>query len=248
MKKYFLIILLVFVCCLNAQTTSRVLLTGQLKCDDTAIQNVVIFNINLRSGTVVKNDGDFEIKAKVKDTLVFSSINFFTKKIVLTEEDFIQKPFVVSLKIKINTLDEVIVANDNKKYNPIGINTQKYVDLQFVADEKSHLKNENVYDGQTPGINFVRLITDVFKLFKSKNPKKIDFFEKTDFTELVLNKVKYSYFVNNLKLKDEEIRLFLVFCENDDRAKDASRYKTVFELMDFLYNKNLEFTAIKNKP
>ncbi len=246
MKHFYLTIFLVAIQFGYSQTTSRILLNGQVKCNENNVENVVVFNLNSRNGNVVKNDGNFEINAKVRDTLVFSSINFFTKKIVLENENFNENPFVVKLELKITNLDEVKVFNNNAKYNPIQGNTQKYVDKQFSDDSLSSPKNPNVYDGQTPGVNFVRLIKDVVKLFKNENPKQTDYFANIDFTELVLKKVKYSYFTNTLKLKDEEIRLFLVFCENDEKAKDLSRYKTNFELMDFLFNKNKEFIAIKN--
>lgn len=248
MKQFYLIILFISFQLFFSQNTSRILLIGQVKCNETKVDNVVVFNVNSRNGSVVKNDGNFEINAKALDTLVFSSINFFTKKIVLENENFTENPFIVKLELKITNLDEVKVSNNNAKYNPIQENTQKYVDKQYINDEKSHLRNRNINISVTEnGTDFIRLFKDVVKLFKSKNPKQIDYFKDVSFTELVLSKVKYSYFINTLKLKDEEIRLFLVFCENDERAKDLSRYKTNFELMDFLFNKNKEFTNVKNE-
>lgn len=248
MKHFYLIILLISVQFIFSQATSRILLIGQVKCDEIKDYNVIVFNVNSRSGSVVKNDGNFEINAKIRDTLVFSSINFFTKKIVLENENFTANPFIVKLELKINNLDEVKVSNNNAKYNSIQENTQKYVDKKYIDDEKSHLKNRNIFTGEIEnGTDFIRLFKDVIKLFKSKKPKQIDYFANVDFTDLVLRKVKYTYFTNTLKLKDEEIRLFLLFCENDEKAKDLSRYKTNFELMDFLFNKNKEFNTIKSQ-
>ena len=231
----------------NSQIDSRIILSGFVKSDSIKVDNVIVFNVNARIGCVAKKDGNFEISAKVRDTLVFSSLNFFTKKIVLDNENFQDNPFVVKLFLKINNLDEVKVFNNNDKYSPIGENTQKYVDKQYINDDKSHLKNQNVFDGViTNGTDFVRLFKDVVKIFKKNEPKKTDYFANVSFTELVLKKVKYTYFINTLKLNDDEIRLFLIFCENDLDAKDLSRYKTTFELMDFLFNKNKQFTTMKN--
>ncbi|MBC7641523.1 MAG: hypothetical protein H7174_04175 [Flavobacterium sp.] len=210
--------------------------------DSVKVDNVTVFNVNGRKGAIIK-DGFFEINARTKDTLVFSSMIFQTKKIILQANDF-EKPFVVNLKTYTNQLKDVKV--NNKKYSPIQGDTQKYVDQLYSDDAQSHIKNTTVYEGQTPGVNFVRLFKDVVKLFKKKNPKKLDYFADVSFTELVLSKIKYDYFTNTLKLKDEEVRLFLVFCENDEVSKDLSRYKTSFELMDFLFNKNKEFTVLKN--
>ena len=247
MKYLYLIIISIISQIAYSQFDSRMMLHGQVKCDSVNIANVVVFNVNSRTGIIVKNEGLFEINAKVRDTLVFSSLNFFTKKIVLVADDFQENPLIVKLLLKINNLDEVKVVNNNQKYNLIPADTQRIVDGLYSDDGKSHLKNANVYDGQTPGINFVRLFKDVVKLFKKNNPKKTDYFAGVDFTELVLKKVKYTYFINTLNLKDEEIRLFLVFCENDPAAQNLSRYKTAFELMDFLFNKNKEFSEVKAK-
>ena len=246
--KHFYIILLLFLFQIGrSQTDSRIILSGLVKCDSIKVDNVIIFNVNSRIGSIVKKDANFEINAKVRDTLVFSSLNFFTKKIVLEPENFQNSPFVVKLNLKITNLDEVKVSNNNAKYNPIQENTQNYADQQYSNDDKSHLVNKDVYVGTTTnGIDFMRLAKDVFSIFKKKNPKQNDYFLNTSFTELVLKKVKFTYFTDTLKLKDDEIRLFLIFCENDADAKDLSRYKTTFELMDFLFNKNKEFTAIKN--
>lgn len=237
---FFIILFLAGIC--NSQVVTRVVLNGHVVNDSVKVDNVIIFNVNARKGAIVK-DGFFEINAKTKDTLVFSSMIFQTKKIVLQQEDF-EKPLVINLKTYTNQLKEVKI--NNKKYNPIQGNSQKYVDQQYNDDAQSHIKNTKVYDGQTPGVNFVRLFKDVVKFFKKKNPNKLDYFADVSFTELVLSKIKYDYFINTLKLKDEEVRLFLVFCENDEVSEDLSRYKTSFELMDYLFNKNKEFTILKN--
>ena len=241
MKKVSLIVFLFSIIIAHSQSISRLKIKGQVVNDSIAVENVIVFNVNARQGAIVK-DGFFEIVAKSRDTLVFSSMTFKTKKIIVTPEN-LSNPFIVKLYIYTTQLKEVKIDN---KYNPIKGNTQKIVDKQYSDDNQSHLKNANVYDGQTPGINFVRLLKDVVGLFKKKNPDKLDYFADVSFTELVLSKIKYTYFTNTLKLKDEEVRLFLVYCENDSEAKNLSRYKTSFELMDFLFNKNKEFTVLKN--
>ena len=183
MKYLYLIIISIISQIGFSQIESRIILHGQVKCDSVNIANVVVFNVNSRTGIIVKNEGLFEINAKVRDTLVFSSLNFFTKKIVLVADDFQENPFIVKLILKINNLDEVKVVNNNLKYNPIPADTQRIVDGLYSDDGKSHLKNANVYDGQTPGINFIRLFKDVVKLFKKNNPKKTDYFAGVDRSE-----------------------------------------------------------------
>jgi hypothetical protein len=59
-----------------------------------------------------------------------------------------------------------------------------------------------------------------------------------------MKRVSYDFFTNTLKLNDDEIRLFLVFCENDSKAKTLLKPESEFELMDFLITKNKEFKRI----
>ena len=63
-----------------AQETSRRIIHGQAINDSIKVENVIIFNISAKLGTVTKLNGNFEIKARENDTLVFSSLSFKSKK------------------------------------------------------------------------------------------------------------------------------------------------------------------------
>jgi hypothetical protein len=94
------------------------------------------------------------------------------------------------------------------------------------------------------GVNFVRVYKDVLKALRKNNPEKTDFTTDKSFTELTMNKVGYSFFTNTLKLNDDEIGLFLIFCENDPKSKLFMKSDNEFQLMDFLVTKNKEFKRI----
>jgi len=53
-----------------------------------------------------------------------------------------------------------------------------------------------------------------------------------------------TFFTNTLNLKEDEIGLFLVFCENDSKSKTLQKPESQFELIDFLITKNREFKRI----
>ena len=61
-----------------------------------------------------------------------------------------------------------------------------------------------------------------------------------------MRKIPYSFFNSTLQLRDDEIKLFLVFCENDEKVQQVVKSKSAFEMMDFLINKNIEFKKITN--
>jgi len=240
--KIFLIFLFSQTCI--SQNNVRKVIHGQVMNDSIKVDNVIVFNVNSRTGKVINSDGSFEILARERDTLVFSSLSFKSLKIVLTEKQINDDPLVVKLEVLYNQLKEVIV--DKNKPRPVSGNTQNIVDKPYFDDSKSSPKNDFIYDGAiTNGVNFVRLYKDVVRMLKKKNPKKSDFTTEVNFTEVAMKRIKYSFFSKTLNLKDEEIKLFLVYCENDSKAKSVMKLKSDFELMDFMIEKNKEFKNIK---
>ncbi len=218
---------------------------GQVRNDLVPVENVIVFNVNSNVGTVVDPYGSFSVLAKVNDTLVFSSLAFKSKKIVLSEGDFIGAKLIVKLDVFTNELAEVLIRA-KKELSPIQGNTQKYVDLKYFDDEKSSPKNRLMPPNGTieNGMDFVRIYKDVLGVLRAKNPQKTDFYKETSFSEVVMNKVNYSFFSNTLHLKDDEIKLFLIYCENDSKSRVFMQPSEEFRLMDFLITKNEEYKKI----
>jgi hypothetical protein len=227
------------------QIEARKTFKGQVRNDLAAVENVIVFDANSKMGAIVNQYGFFTVMAKVNDTLVFSSLTFKSKKIVLSEKDFITPQFVVTLEVFTNELKEVLIAA-KKELNPVAGGTQKYVDLMYFGDEKASPKNRAMpSDGSIEyGMDFVRIYKDVLKILRKNNPEKVDFYKDTSFSELVLEKINYSFFANTLNLKDDEIKLFLVFCENDPKSRALMQPSAEFQLMDFLITKNKEYKKI----
>jgi hypothetical protein len=228
-----------------SQVESRMLLKGQVRNDLVPVENLIVFNVNSKTGVIVNSYGFFKIMAKVNDTLVFSSLTFKSKRFVLSEKEFIVPEFVVEMDVFTNELAEVLILA-KKEVNPISGGTQKYVDIQFFDDEKSSPKNRTMpRDGSIEkGVDFVRIYKDILKILRKNNPEKVDFYKDTSFSELALERVNYAFFANTLKLKDDEIKLFLVFCENDTKSRSLMAPSEEFQLMDFLVSKNKEYKRI----
>lgn len=245
MKNKIVILVLCLCCQFCFSQLTRKTLYGQVVNDSIKLENGIVFNVNSKTGTVINQQGFFSILAKVKDTLVFSGLTFKSKKIVLTQKEISTPLLRVKLDAFVNLLPEVVVYGD-KKINPISGNSQKYVDMQYFDDEKSSPKNRTMpSDGSIEkGMDFVRIYKDVLKTLRKNNPEKTDFTSDKSFTELVMNKVSYSFFANTLNLNDDEIGLFLVFCENDSKSKIVMKPGNEFQVMDFLITKNKEFKRI----
>ena len=136
MKTKVSVLFFLFLAQFSFSQTDRKPLEGQVRNDLVPVENVVVFNANSNTGVVVNQYGSFVIPAKVNDTLVFSSLAFKSKKIVLTEKEFIIPRLIVQLDIFTNELAEVLIRA-KKELNPLGGNSQKYVDMKFFDDQKT---------------------------------------------------------------------------------------------------------------
>ena len=135
-------------------------------------------------------------------------------------------------------LSEVVIAREAQvKPNQV---SQQTIDQRYYDDEKSTAKNATMAQmgAVANPMDFVRMYKDVVKLINKDATKKSKSLMQTDFTEVAMQKIPYSFFNNKLKLADDEIKLFLVFCENDDKAKAIQKTNSEFEIMNFLIEKN----------
>ena len=251
MKNKITILVLCLFCqfCLS-QVLTRKTLHGQVVNDSIKLENVIVFNVNSKTGMLIGPKGFFSILAKVNDTLVFSSLAFKSRKIVLTEKQLSTPILRVKMEAFANQLTEVIVPV-KKGLKPNLGNTQAIVDKQYFDDEKSSPRNGTMPPNGTieNGMNFVRIYKDVLKTLRKNNPEIVDFTQNKSFTEVALKRVGYDFFSNTLQLNDDEIRLFLIFCENDPKSKMLLKPENEFQLIDFLVTKNKEYkkiTAIEN--
>ncbi len=244
MKNRIEILLLCLICqfC-SGQINSRKSVHGQVVNDLMVIDNGYVFNINSKTRTFISAQGFFDILGKPKDTLLISSLAFKSKKIILTETNLSYPLLIVPLELFENRLDEVVVLK-KKEVIPISANTQHIVDTDFFDDTYSSAKNSAMPpDGTIKyGVNFVRIYKEVLKVVIKKKPKKTDTADNLDFTTVTLKRMKQSFFVNTLQLKDSEIGLFLAFCENDSESKNnILKPESEFHLIEFLLTKNQEF-------
>ena len=81
----------------------------------------------------------------------------------------------------------------------------------------------------------------ILDLFIKKKEYKKEIVSKIKFKELVKTNYTETFFVNTLKLKPEEVALFLEFCDADPKSKTVLENTNPLKLMDFLFAKNVEF-------
>ncbi|MCB0443185.1 MAG: carboxypeptidase-like regulatory domain-containing protein [Flavobacterium sp.] len=245
-----------------AQLGSREIIKGQIISEATAIDNVTVFNVSSNKGAVTDKLGFFTMYARPSDTLVFSSVIFKSKKLVLTDNDF--KVIVLKIKLEefVNELDEVVVTpstltgdleKDAKNIKVIDkqsvFNSGEIANMQLERDFQSTQFNSAMpSDLSIPyGMDFIKIGKMVGKLFgKEKSKEKpVVFISDKNFQEAVKDKFTYHFFTETLALKHDEIGLFLNYCDSDSNVRKLLATNKEIDLIDFLISKSKEY---KNLP
>ena len=221
------------------QTLTRKPLHGMVVNDSVNVQSGYVLNVNSNSRTFIKAQGYFDILAKTNDTLLFSSMGLKSKKVVLADKDFAVSVLRVKMNTLVNPLKEVVVTKTNIKPN-LG-NIQNIIDREYFDDKQSSSDNPLMPTEIKYGMDIDRIGRMIWKSFFKENANKEKEVYQGDFTEIVPKRMHQFFFTNTLKLKEDEIGLFLIYCENDPKSKALLKPEAEFELIEFLVVKNEEF-------
>ncbi|MBC7847306.1 MAG: hypothetical protein H7Y10_12520 [Flavobacterium sp.] len=221
------------------QTLTRKPLHGMVVNDSVNIQSGYVLNINSNSRSFIKTKGFFDILAKKNDTLLFSSMGLKPKKIVLADKDFIVSVLVIKMNTLINPLKEVVVTQT--VINPNLGKIQNIIDTEYFDDKQSSPDNPLMPTKIKYGMDIDRIGKTIWKSFFKENSNKEMEVDYGNFSEIVPKRMHQFFFTNTLKLKEDEIGLFLIYCENDPKSKALLKPEAEFELIEFLIVKNEEF-------
>ena len=238
----FLLLTFQFLFC---QIESRKPLHGRVINDSIPAENVFVLNLSSKTRTFVGKNGFFDLLASPKDTIVFSSLTFKPRKIILTEKECALSLLEIRLETYTNELDEVVVSKKITIDPHLG-DIQAIIDKPYFDDFKSSPINRTMPSNGTieNGINFIRLFGGIVKLFKKTDAKKKKIETPPDFIKEVKKSIKPTFFSKTLKIKETDIGLFLQFCENDSKATTLLKPEFQFQLLDFLVTKAEEFKRI----
>lgn len=161
MLKYKVLLFTLFPLSLLSQS-----ITGKIYDNESTVKGIQVLNITKNTKTLTNHKGEFNISARVNDSLVISSLFYREQSIKLAESHF-NDILVVELKKEINKLDEVFLKNipELKKFEPIGY------EANFHAQIKEDMKRRPyLYEPAPSGnIDFVKIFSLIGKLFGKKN-------------------------------------------------------------------------------
>ena len=274
MKAILFVILSLFANFLFAQGIERKVLRGIVVVDSFDVEAVTVRNISSNLNAKTDIDGKFSIRARATDTLFFESPSFISQKYILSQKDFWKEELEIRLHVKITELDELIITpytlsgNLNEDTKRI----QVYGDGFALIDAKKIMHYEDDVRMGAPintampnvfaptGVNLLGIVVvGLVNLVGVKtNPKKnservfeerrIKNLQSKSYSDHLFERFSHSFFVETLKIKNEDIPLFMGFSElNVYDLSPLLKPENELKLIDYLIQKAAEFKKQNQK-
>ncbi|HSD08600.1 hypothetical protein [Flavobacterium sp.] len=246
MKIKLLSALFFFVCQFSFSQTEK-LLKGVVSSENFLLYNVDVINKNSKKSVKTNEKGEFVIQAKVNDSLLFYVKDYHIKRLKVTPGQIEQNNFQVIMLKNAEELKEVLITNmpslelsKDKKYEQSKLD--EYATEKFDNNEGFQAMRRGAF---VNGLNFVTIGKKLLQLFSNEKEPKKESPVEIEFTTLAKNICDQKFYLETLKLKPDEIDLFLQFCEADPGSKKLKENNNVLNMMDFLSAKNIEFQKLK---
>lgn len=239
MKKVLYISILLFPLCSFSQ-----ILKGKIYHQEATAENIKIENLSKKSSVFSNENGEFEIKAAVNDSLVFSALFYETKTKVVTQKQ-LEELTVFEVRKTTNRLEEVLLTNAGKE--------KPFSETQYQANVNSQMQNDiknnpHLYGKSGNGsLDFVAIAKLIGKVFKRKNTTEtkacISYYDiKTLFqTDAFFNP---KLLVETLNIVSDYNNLFFEYIEAQNISIELLGKDNKFLLLDALISHSHSFLAI----
>lgn len=198
-----------------AQNKHLKVLRGIIFSDTLKVERITITNVSRETFSVSDDLGQFSIFASEDDEIVFSSVTFETKKIVLKNSNFSDMIFRVQLDVKMNQLEEVKIGpfklTGDLTYDAKRIIVKPSLKVDFPKLDLSNLEITGVktvdnaampnVNRSLGGIDFVKLGKGLVSLIKGSSDFKL--IKKPDFEtfkSVLRNDFGENYFIEKLNV------------------------------------------------
>ncbi len=234
-------------------------LKGKVIANDD-VEGIHVLNKTSVKYTITDEKGGFEILAKLSDTLTISGLKYETKQVIVTQAMMLSESLEVSLKEKVNELDEVVVGKilTGSLESDIG-NSDAERDIDFYdlgipgylgkpltqserrlkdADEGSTVGLKGGTYGAGAGVNLHKLLNQISgRTKKLKNRVKLEYNQKC--LERNVREYAVSLFEKNPLADSLQVEYFF-FCSEDPKfntlCKEGDPIKS-YEFMEMKLKK-----------
>lgn len=237
--------------------SQTVLIQGQIESAN-EVENIHVINKTEQKFTITNSKGEFEISAKVNDTLIVSSIQNKLKTVVIEIKHVLTKKIAITLEEQINQLDEVVLGNmltgdllqdmENVEGEPV---TAKSLGIPSYQGPRMTQSERRLYDadrgkmipsfGLATAVNLHKLLNTI-----SGRTKKLKTIVKLEREEVLMYQIKArlseDLFTDNA-LHEDYIIDYFHFVSDDENFTAICKHKSDLEILVFLNKKLNQYKA-----
>ena len=237
-------IFIVFICffsfiILNSQ--DRKPIKGQLLYKNTKVIAANVINNTSQMNTITDSDGFFEIDVALGDEVIFSSVQYLIRSVIITDEMLKRNRLVVSVNENINELKEVVVTTEDvEKF--LDLKEEEFKGFDYEEDKSSKLVNRAASNRQlSNGIDFVNIARLLVKATKNKTPEEQLKMKPSEILPLVF---ELTFFEQDLGIQKSQVKNFLIYIDEKMKTSKLLKKDKEFELIDYLINQSELFKNI----
>jgi hypothetical protein len=216
-----------------AQDDGRKLLRGQVLYRNTNVPDENVINTTAEKATITNDKGEFAIRVKLDDELVFTALNYQLEIVTITEEILKRNRLVVEVNEKVTQLDEVTVSPENQaKF--LELKNEEFKEYEYETDQTAEVVNIAMDDPGSKrlqdGLNFVNIYKAIFTSNRDTETDR----EPLKPSEVLRHVYDDEFFVKDLQLPQDKIDAFLIYLDTHLPPQSLLRKDNEFQLIDFL--------------
>ncbi|MFS4494791.1 carboxypeptidase-like regulatory domain-containing protein [Maribacter sp. 2308TA10-17] len=243
MKQFLLVITFLFSLSAISQEDGRVILRGKVLYRNVSVPNENVINATSEMATITNENGEYAIRVKVDDELVFSALNYQIEIVKITDEILKNNRLVIEVNEKVTELEEVVVTPEQQERFLQVKNKILKEEFEYEIDRSSEVENIGLSQserGMQNGLNFVGIYKALAKALKKnkteeKAPLKV--------SEVMRQVYDDEFFVVDLQLPQDKIDAFLFYCDTKMPTQSLLKKENEFELIEFLVTESQIFLA-----
>ncbi|MDV7140978.1 hypothetical protein R3X28_18975 [Maribacter sp. TH_r10] len=225
-----------------SQEDDRGYLRGQVLYMNSYVPNENVINTTAQVATITNAKGEFLIRVKEGDELVFTALNYQLRVVLITEDIIRKGRLVVEVEEKVTELDEVVVTPEQQE-KFLQVKNEEFKEYEYENDRSSEVENiamPQYQRGMKDGINFVNIFKALVNSDKTTPEEKRP---QLKLSQVMRQVYDDSFFVNDLKLPQDKIDAFLIYCDHQMPARTLLKKENEFELIEFLVNQSKTFLS-----
>ena len=231
--------------------------------DSTSVENIHVINLRTNKGTISNPRGEFQIYTEVNDSLLFSSIQYYNRTLVLTEDILKGGNLEVLLYSEANELKQVDLSDFKLSgYLHNDLANIKYFDREKYGipyPEKKLTQTELKLYTATEGIdnmwNYLFILVGAPMPLdpllneingRTKYLKKINEREKLQLrVQEGINVFGRKFFVEELNIPDPEIENFVYYCADFEEFQTLLNSRNKLDLIEFYQEHSENFKLLR---